>query len=114
MSPRKRQPSNQPAFDFGPPESGENRPNLREGLLGEDFDLRVKGRATPTPAPVLAGRDGWQEVPQALFLSWSEARQLDYCARRDEDAAEHEDSDFWRKFYVNRAGDYRQQLSEAQ
>ena len=29
----------------------------------------------------------WREVPQALFLSWSVARQFDYCARRDRDAA---------------------------
>jgi hypothetical protein len=26
----------------------------------------------------------WQEVPQALFLSWPPARQMAYCAARDE------------------------------
>lgn len=34
-----------------------------------------------------AGESDWQEVPQALFLSWSERRQLAYCAARDEDSA---------------------------
>ena len=32
-------------------------------------------------------RSTWQEVPQALFESWSDARQLAYCALRDEDGA---------------------------
>jgi len=48
----------------------------------------------------------WQEVPQALFLSWSHARQLDYCARRDEDSAVV-DSDN-REFYLDRARAYRE------
>lgn len=32
-------------------------------------------------------RSTWQEVPAALFNSWSDARQLAYCALRDEDGA---------------------------
>lgn len=48
----------------------------------------------------------WQEVPQARFLSWSEERQLTYCAMRDEDSAqvcEPEDE----QFYLERAKGYR-------
>jgi hypothetical protein len=29
----------------------------------------------------------WAEVPSAVFLSWSEARQRAYCAARDRDSA---------------------------
>ncbi len=29
----------------------------------------------------------WREVPQALFLSWSEPRQMAYCAARDDNSA---------------------------
>lgn len=49
----------------------------------------------------------WREVPQALFLSWSEARQLDWCARRDEDAALREEREHHRQFYKERAEAYR-------
>lgn len=31
----------------------------------------------------LSGDSEWREVPQALFLSWSAARQYAYCAERD-------------------------------
>lgn len=50
----------------------------------------------------------WQEVPQALFLSWSSARQLDYCARRDEDSALQDNDN--RDFYLQRAADYRSMM----
>jgi len=53
---------------------------------------------------------GWQEVPASLFLSWSDARQMEYCARRDEDAMldEHDDtSDWWMDFYAERSQAYR-------
>jgi len=53
----------------------------------------------------------WQEVPQALFLSWSEARQLAYCAARDEapQASYHPSQ----QFYQERAAAYREDLEEA-
>jgi hypothetical protein len=34
----------------------------------------------------------WNEVPQPLFLSWSVARQLRYCADRDLDSSEAADA----------------------
>ena len=48
----------------------------------------------------------WAEVPQALFLSWSIPRQLDYCARRDEDSARSAEAE-WVGFYTERAKGYR-------
>lgn len=55
----------------------------------------------------------WQEVPQALFLSWSPARQAAYCAARDEDSAEHSltyDEALW---YLARAKSYKEMTVEA-
>lgn len=49
---------------------------------------------------------GWQEVPQAVYFSWSDARQLEYCARRDEDAARHAEGAM-KEFYEERARCYR-------
>ena len=44
--------------------------------------------------------DVWREVPAAVFLSWSVARQLHYCAERDDHSAEHaatkEEADWYR------------------
>lgn len=57
----------------------------------------------------------WHEVPAALFLSWSDARQLEYCARRDECTMldEHDDiSDWWMEFYAERAVSYRTAVNE--
>ena len=34
-----------------------------------------------------AKRPEWHEAPAALFLSWSAARQLSYCAARDRASA---------------------------
>jgi hypothetical protein len=58
-------------------------------------------------------RSMWREVPQARFLSWSDAMQRAYCAARDEDAALHAESDDWAAFYRKRAAHYRSSLSEA-
>lgn len=52
-------------------------------------------------------RSAWREVPQALFLSWSEARQLSYCAARDEDAALHATTLEEARWYQARARSYR-------
>lgn len=58
----------------------------------------------PEPTP----RKPWHEVPAALFLSWSEARQLAYCGARDEDSALNALDDDWASFYSGRAASYRQ------
>lgn len=63
--------------------------------------------ANPSGAPP----PEWQEVPAALFLSWSDARQLEYCARRDEETMLNENdevSDWWMDFYAERSRAYRQ------
>ncbi|MFI5222724.1 MAG: hypothetical protein ACHQX3_00525 [Nitrospirales bacterium] len=60
--------------------------------------------SVPTIQPAI-----WRDVTPALFLSWSRARQLDYCARRDEDSAAKTDGDE-RQFYLQRAQDYRHDL----
>lgn len=44
-----------------------------------DFDATAADDSLP-PNP-------WKEVPQALFDSWSNERQLAYCRDRDENAA---------------------------
>lgn len=74
----------QPSFDFGPISSIEE--------------------TCPAPSSV-------QDIPQALFLSWSDAMQLAYCARRDEDSAVHAENEEWRQFYLARAEGYRADLS---
>lgn len=48
----------------------------------------------------------WNEVPPALFLSWSTARQLNYCARRDRHSASEALDPEWRQFYEDRAEGY--------
>lgn len=58
-------------------------------------------------------RQEWVEVSQAVYDSWSAARQLAYCAARDEDtaAAPEQDEDL-RAFCAARARDYRCALAE--
>lgn len=53
-------------------------------------------------------KDAWQEVPQALFLSWSRAMQLAYCARRDDHAASQEDNYDIALWFTERAEMYRE------
>ena len=54
------------------------------------FDALLGG--APCDNPVKEGSASrqaqhlWQEVPQARFLSWSDARQRAYCALRDKDS----------------------------
>jgi hypothetical protein len=48
----------------------------------------------------------WQEVPQARFLSWSDAMQRAYCAARDRDSAANSDSLEWCEFFLERAKGY--------
>ena len=60
-----------------------------------------------TPVMAVSTGSEWHEVPQALFLSWSDARQRSYCAIRDEDALLSAESDAWIVFYGRRAERYR-------
>jgi hypothetical protein len=52
----------------------------------------------------------WREVPQALFLSWSPARQFMYCAARDEDSATYDHAEF----YLQRAQAYKELACQVQ
>jgi hypothetical protein len=61
-------------------------------------------------------RDGFADVPQALFLSWGEARQLDHCMRRDLHAAALADFDderpgLGRRWFLARARMYSEDLN---
>lgn len=49
----------------------------------------------------------WHEVPQALFLSWSDAMQMAYCYRRDADSALRADNNTDAAFYLERAAQYK-------
>lgn len=62
------------------------------------------------PESDLPPRSAWQEVSQTTFLSWSEAEQLDYCARRDDDSAAHAPTERDAEFFRNRANDYREMM----
>jgi hypothetical protein len=70
----------------------------------------------PDPVPVVVEQssdddtgddDEWHEVPQAVFLSWSDARQWDHCWRRDLHAATHADDTYWQRFFLDRAAAYK-------
>ena len=86
---------------------------------GETHTSTVEGEPTSrrhgayvAPRPAMAASAGsvveWREVPQALFLSWSPARQLAYCAARDEDSVLSAESDEEILFYGRRAASYRE------
>jgi len=45
----------------------------------------------------------WNEVPQALFLSWSDAMQLAYCRTRDLQSASETDDATEKAWYLTRA-----------
>jgi len=106
----------QDLFDFGtdpaPVEAGHDDAGVviqaSSQAEGEPMSRSV-GVATPTAA--MAASAGsvveWREVPAALFLSWSEARQLAYCAARDEDSARRADTEAEAVWYRSRAEAYR-------
>lgn len=54
----------------------------------------------------------WTEVPAELFLFWSDARQLDYCARRDEHASRYAATPEKAAWYGARGEGYRSDLKE--
>lgn len=60
---------------------------------------------------LFAEEQQWQEVPQALFLSWSYPRQLAYCAARDEATARELPEDA--EWYLARAARYKEMLRHA-
>ena len=83
--------SEQDEFDFSP-----SRPVGRhEGDSGVQDHSEASARTDRSP---------WREVPQALFLSWSDVRQRSYCVARDEDAALSANDP---TFYLQRARMYR-------
>ena len=55
----------------------------------------------------------WYEVPQAVYLSWSKERQLDYNLRRDLNTAVHPElcEVLGAEWYLNRAADSREELN---
>lgn len=82
----KKRDSRQPTFDFDGDGAGVSRSSVHDAE-----------RTSPSI---------WSEVPSALFFSWSDARQYEYCARRDEDSAAKTEGEE-REFYVGRARIYR-------
>jgi hypothetical protein len=49
----------------------------------------------------------WHEVPAARFLSWSRGMQLQYCYKRDLDAALRAANDTEATFFLERAAGYK-------
>lgn len=45
----------------------------------------------------------WCEVPQAVFLAWSDAEQYAYCARRDRHSAAQAEDVVDQQFFTERA-----------
>lgn len=77
-------------------------------VLQLSADLRSDaGLARQRAERQAAGTSTWREVPQARFLSWPAAMQRAYCAARDRDSAEWAENDGWRRFYLERAENYR-------
>jgi hypothetical protein len=93
----------QDLFDFGtdpaPVEAGHG-----EAGMVDPATPPAEGESTSVAASAGSVVE-WREVPQALFLSWSAARQFAYCAARDEDAATREPNAEW---YRQRAQSYRE------
>lgn len=55
----------------------------------------------------------WREVPQALFNSWGNERQLMYCAARDEDGALYANNMTEARWFAARAQSYREMAWQA-
>lgn len=55
-------------------------------------------------------REHWRKCPLPQFLAMSEVEQLDYCARRDEDAARFADCEKDAAWYGKRAAWYRDEI----
>lgn len=61
----------------------------------------------PTPEPEDIAEPEWNEVPQDLFLSWSNGMQFAYCYRRDINSALRADNDTDAAFFLERAAIYK-------
>lgn len=59
-------------------------------------------------------RSTWKEVPQALFDSWSNERQLAYCAARDEDGALYAVTMEEAQWFAARSQWYTQEMKRCQ
>lgn len=71
----------------------------------------VNGPSLFDDEPVPIVQSTWCEVPQALYLSWSTARQLSYCAARDEDSAlDRDTTEEQALWYLQRAQSYREMM----
>jgi hypothetical protein len=81
------------------------QPDLFNDLGGGPCD-----HARESPAHYLPP-SAWQEVPQPVFLSWSDARQLAYCAARDTDAAQYDLPNA--EFFRARAQTYKEMINGA-
>ena len=87
---------------------GFKQPDLFDaGCLASDVSKTIGTLSVSTPSPAM-----WNEVPQALFLSWPVTQQLAYCAARDEDAAINTYDDVEADFYRARAARYREMMHE--
>lgn len=76
-----------------------------------ELGVFVEGGApcqTGEVTPPRLSTSSWNEVPQALFLSWSPAMQRAYCSRRDADSSLHAYDPTWAEFFEARALRYRE------
>ena len=83
---------------------------MSEPSLFDDLEGGAPCQDEAGESPDYAPRSEWHEVPQATFLAWSERRQLEYCAARDEDSAAHEDDPERRAWYLWRANAYKEMI----
>lgn len=107
-------PSTAPSSTIPAGESLVDRSALPSSIAGLESDDDASTGADAEKCCTDADeRAAWLEVPQARFDSWSVARQLEYCARRDEYSAAHEaDNPSWVTFYQHRARCYREALAQ--
>lgn len=85
--------SKQPEFDFDG--------SSNEAPAAPPQDTVTTEMQVWTPAP-----SSWKEVPQARFLSWSDAEQNAYCAARDRDSADEAKDEESELFFLERSLSY--------
>mgnify|MGYP001615593439 CR=1 FL=1 len=74
--------------------------------ISPGVDVAVVDERAPAATQLASGRSSWREVPQALFLSWSDAMQAAYCRDRDLGSSKCAENDEWQQFYLQRANGY--------
>lgn len=98
-----------------------SEPSLFDSLDDQDVSAgATAGQPRPCIGHVLASSSeskraeptdsAWQECPLEVFLAMSERRQLDYCARRDDDSARFAATEEQAAWYRWRAATYRQMI----